>query len=81
MVYMTNCRKCGWFYKNIEDWLKHQKDRHPYVYKPNNDNKKHGRLQGVRNVRSDNMRGNKRVETTIKRKATRDYLRHHKDEE
>ena len=78
---MTLCGKCGWFYKNIEDWLKHQKDRHPYVYKPNSDNKKHGELQGVRNVRSDNMRGNKRVEKPIKRKATRDYLRHHKDEE
>ncbi len=22
---MTLCGKCGWFYKNIEDWLKHQR--------------------------------------------------------
>ena len=81
MVYMTKCSKCGWFYKNIEDWLKHQKDRHPYIYKRNNDSKKHGKLQGMRKVRSDNMRGNKRVETTFKRKTTRDYRRHHQGEE
>ena len=23
---MTNCRKCGWYYKNIKDWLYHQYD-------------------------------------------------------
>lgn len=21
---MTRCRKCGWYYKNIKDWLYHQ---------------------------------------------------------
>ncbi len=81
MVYMTNCRKCGWYYKNIEDWLKHQKERHAYVYKDKKQGKRHERLQGMRKVRSSNVRGDKRVETTIKGKATRDYLRHHRDEE
>ncbi len=21
---MTRCRKCGWYYKSISDWLQHQ---------------------------------------------------------
>jgi len=23
---MTRCRRCGWYYKNIKDWLYHQYD-------------------------------------------------------
>jgi len=23
---MTRCRRCGWYYKNIRDWLYHQYD-------------------------------------------------------
>jgi len=78
---MTKCNKCGWFYKNLEDWLRHQKERHPYVYKYRKEQENNERLQGMRKVRSNNVRGNKRVEKTFPGKATRDYRRHHKDEE
>jgi len=79
---MTTCRKCGYFYKDIEDWLKHQKERHSqYIYKEKNGRNKHEGLQSMRKVRSNNVRGDERMEKTVKRKASRDYRRHHRDEE
>ncbi len=79
---MTTCRKCGWFYKNIEDWLKHQKERHSqYIYKEKNGRNKHERVSNLRKTRSSNMPRSERMEKTFKRKASPDYQRHHRDEE
>ncbi len=79
---MTNCRKCGWHYKNIEDWLKHQKERHSqYVYKAKNSKSKHEGMSNMRKVRMRDVPRRNRVEKIQPGKATRDYRRHHKDEE
>ncbi len=78
---MTTCRKCGYFYKGIEDFMKHQKEKHQYVYKEKNEINNHERVSNLRKTRSSNMPRSERMERTFKRKASPDYRRHHQDEE
>ena len=79
---MTLCSKCGWHYKNIEDWLKHQKERHSqYVYKDKKDKKKNEGMSNMRKVRMRDVPRRNRVEKVFKRKASPDYRRHHPEQE
>jgi len=52
ILYMTKCRRCGWFFKDLEDWYNHQQDhlkekpkqryKAPYRRRYRENGRKHG---------------------------------------